>query len=138
MERSKRRHKQLHATPSNLFLDGQTGRVAQQLNVHQVVVTEKHFTEGAVADNPRDRYLQGERLSGRLIFAPSPDLLFSFTVEANTLDPTATTQFLASWRLRGLTNLSLLLNLAGPGVDVWVDEPAQQALVKLSVGLTPF
>jgi hypothetical protein len=95
-----------------------------------------HPGPAAIAPLPYpDEALSGDRLSARLLVAPTPDLRLSAAVELNTLDPAATTQLVLSWRIDGLSNLILVANRSAPGIDPWAEEPAQRALIKFSYGI---
>jgi Domain of unknown function (DUF5916) len=90
------------------------------------------FPSGVDEDEPK---LRAHRVSARLVFAPTTDLVISGAVEVNTFDPRATTQLVASWRLKALTNLVVVLNRTSLSIDEYNDEPTQIALVKLTYGL---
>jgi hypothetical protein len=104
-------------------------------------VTYQHIfiRPGAAAifpDGPYERTsLQGDRVSGRVLFSPTPDLRLALAVEVNTFDPAAIAQLVASWRISGLTSLVLVANRSGPGVEPWVEDPSDRVLLKLSYGL---
>ena len=82
--------------------------------------------------------IHGARVSAQLLYAPLPDLRLSANVEGNTLDETAVTQLVATWRLDGLTSLAFVANRSGPGLRAWERDPIQQVLVKFQLGFGVF
>ena len=80
--------------------------------------------------------VDGDRLSARLLYAYSPDVRVSGAIEANTLDPDAATQLVASWRIDGLSSLTFVFNHSAPSVSAWVHEPYDQVLLKFDYGIT--
>lgn len=85
-----------------------------------------------------ENVLRAHRLSARLMFAFTPDLRTNLAVEASTFDPTATLQWLTSWRFSTTGQLTLVASRTGPSVWSWVYEPEWRALLKLSYGLVLF
>ncbi|MEO8701232.1 MAG: DUF5916 domain-containing protein [Kofleriaceae bacterium] len=90
------------------------------------------YPAGVDQDEPK---LRAHRVSARLVFAPTTEFVISGAVEVNTFDPRATTQLVASWRLKALTNLVLVLNRTSLSIDEYNDEPSQIALIKITYGL---
>jgi hypothetical protein len=83
-----------------------------------------------------DNVVSGDRLSARLVYAVTPDLKLSGAIEANTLDPAATTQLVGNYRLDGLSSLTVVVNRSAPSIATWIHDPSNQILFKLTYGFS--
>ena len=90
----------------------------------------------AITQSDDQDLIHGDRLSTQFVYAHRPDLRLLMNIEANTLDESAVTQFIASYLLTRLSSAVIVFNRSGVNIDGWAQDPAQQVLLKFEYNLS--